>query len=316
MRFFGNVTVGTDISLSSLEDAYDAVIVAAGAAEGRRLGIVRDPACLSGTALDFAHWFNGHPHARALPAHRPIRHVCIVGNGNVSLDVARVLARPNDMLQRLGVPLPPLQWHKSLDLKEIRIVGRSVATQTRFSPAELRALAGLDGFRPVVCQADVSLREEKTNECLQVLREWASAPIGTGRPIRFSFGMVPERQTTNSLICRDASDRIHEFDCDLLIEAIGQLPARVAGLAFEPASGAVPHERGLVHGRKATFVAGWSAGRQLNIPLIREEARELSERIVKQIAPAGLRGNSKVDQLVRALPSCVVTWTDLSNAAA
>lgn len=245
------VVVGEDLSVEHLERVYDGVVVAAGAGGGRTLDIERAPGVRALTAFDFARAFNGCGPASLLPQRRSISHVCIVGGGNASLDVARLLISPTEDLRRLGVPEPVLDWHESLDLASVQLLARGTAASVKFSPSELAALERHPAWNMV----------------------------------SLCYARTPLRQTSSALVCEDAYGKSHSVQCDLLVEAIGQRPTQIAGLPVDAASGAVSHCHGLVTGRRTTFALGWSAGHQLNIAAMREEAKAIAQAVHKTLEP-------------------------------
>jgi ferredoxin--NADP+ reductase len=311
VRFFGNVDVGRDLELAALEAVYDFVVIAAGAGAGKRLPIERMPGACSMTALDFARSFNGYPEIVIPSSEKSIRYVCIVGNGNVSLDVARLLSYPNEVLKTLGIPSVPLEWHRALDIAEIHIVGRGTPAQVKFSPAELCELGNSVSFQPVVRPTDIARSADVQNESLEILSEWSSKSADSRHPIHFEFSMQPLIQTDDYLVCRHADGRIVNIRADLVIDAIGQSPACFAGVPIDAVTNTIVHDNGMLSGRTRTFVAGWSSGRQPKIPELRDEARQLAERIAHFGLPSDtLAVNEKVDRLLRKLPSDTVTWQD------
>jgi ferredoxin--NADP+ reductase len=272
------VVVGEDVAVADLEREYDALIIAAGAQSGRRIDIERAPTAAAITALDFACAFNGCAVPERLPRPRPIRHVCIVGSGNASLDVARLLMSPTEELRRFGVPEPVLAWHAGLALSDIRLIARGTPDSAKFSPNELAALENCAGFRPVVIATAGYSQDTPLG---QLLARWQREPVGEERPLQLCFGLKPIRQGEDAIVCEDAAGRQHEFACDLLVEAIGQMPAQVRGLPTDPASGAILHRKGRVEERRATFVAGWSAGHQFNMASMREQAKHTAASVQK-----------------------------------
>ena len=124
VRFHGDIEVGRDISLAEIKNHFDAVVIATGAQMGRRLDIpgLSPNCCVS--AYDMARWFNGHPDLDALDIPTNVQSVCIVGNGNVALDMARVLAKSPDELAKYDVSDRAIAWLTAIDLNEIHIVGR------------------------------------------------------------------------------------------------------------------------------------------------------------------------------------------------
>jgi ferredoxin/flavodoxin---NADP+ reductase len=147
-RFFGNVEIGTDVSHDQLMEHYHAVIYSIGTSGDRRLGIPGEDLPGSHAATEFVAWYNGHPdyceHEFDLSAKRAV----VVGNGNVALDVARMLALTPDELAVTDVADHALEALRESAIEEIVVLGRRGPAQAAFTNPELRELADL-------AQADV-----------------------------------------------------------------------------------------------------------------------------------------------------------------
>src|SRR6478609_7162449 len=97
-RFFGNIRVGEDVQTEELAERYDAVIYAVGAQADRPLGIPGEDLPGSVAAVDFVGWYNAHPHFEEMSPNLSTGRAVVVGNGNVALDVARILVTDPDVL--------------------------------------------------------------------------------------------------------------------------------------------------------------------------------------------------------------------------
>ncbi|MBO0849463.1 MAG: FAD-dependent oxidoreductase, partial [Pseudonocardia sp.] len=139
-RFFGNVDVGKDVTRDELAARYDAVIYAVGTPTDRRLGIPGEDLPGSVAAVDFVGWYNGHPdftdHTFDLNTPRAV----VIGNGNVALDVARILCSPPDRLARTDIADHALEALRNSRIKEVLVVGRRGPAQAAFTTPELKEL--------------------------------------------------------------------------------------------------------------------------------------------------------------------------------
>lgn len=290
LRCFANVGVGADIAFEDLRVAYDAVILATGAACGAK-AISSDPDLPSSssiTAFDLLRCFNGHPDADARQLPGRTQAACIIGHGNVALDAARLLAHPSETLARCGVPRAVVEWHAGLGLQEIHLCGRGHAGNTRFSAAGLEELENVDGLRRLVDPADVSMAEGSNLPALEVLRRWAGhgggGDSGHGMAIRWHFECAPLRHRDRVLVVRDPSRGIREIAADVLIHAVGQRPAVMPGVPVDPQTGAVAHRNGRVEGMPGTYVVGWAAGgRNESIAGSRAAAGALAEVVIADL---------------------------------
>ncbi len=132
VRFFGNVEVGRDITLNELRGMYHVVVLATGAPRDRKLGIPGEELSNVTGSGAFVSWYNGHP-SRSIPELHEVRSAVIIGNGNVALDVARILAKHGDELKGSDVTPDVLAALHSQPIEDIHIVGRRAAAEAKFS---------------------------------------------------------------------------------------------------------------------------------------------------------------------------------------
>lgn len=258
-----NTEVGRDVTMDALLRGCDHLVLATGAGEGAwAQHRVRAPLEVTGLAL--LRWMNGHPEAELHVPGR-LQRVLVIGHGNVSLDVVRLLAR-QDLDQLIpAVPAPVAAWHRSLDIRDIRVCGRGHAGQTRFSPAGLLELAEIDGLGLVVQPSDVAeLPEVRNAEALAVLRDWAGRDTGGDRVVQFGFsgeGLVASA-----------------FGPDLIVHCVGQTVADVGGRA--PAAWAHEQAASPEPGLACVHAIGWASGKAAGaLGDSRAQARQLVEKI-------------------------------------
>lgn len=140
IRFFGNVEYGTDITLAELKEHYDAIIFATGAIKDASLDIPGVELDGSYGASDFVSWYDGHPdYPREWPLNA--KEIAVLGNGNVALDVARVLSKHADDLLVTEIPANVYEGLKASPVTDIHVFGRRGPAQIKFTPLELRELA-------------------------------------------------------------------------------------------------------------------------------------------------------------------------------
>ena len=149
-RFFGNVVVGEHVEAAELAERYDAVIYAIGTQSDRSLNIPGEELRGSVAAVDFVGWYNAHPHfEHATPDLSGARAV-VVGNGNVALDVARILVTDPDVLAETDIADHALESLRPCGVEEVVIIGRRGPLQSAFTTLELRELADLEGVDVIV----------------------------------------------------------------------------------------------------------------------------------------------------------------------
>ena len=156
IRLFGNVNVGTDITLDELKQHYDAVIYATGATDDRPLNIPGGEHTIG--AGEFVGFYDANPHFEAawdLSADS----VAVVGVGNVGLDVARVLAKTGEELKVTEIPDNVYDSLKENQAKEVHVFGRRGPAQAKFTPLELKELNHSDTIQIVVDPEDIQYDE-------------------------------------------------------------------------------------------------------------------------------------------------------------
>jgi len=158
IRFFGNVKYGTDITLDDLKKHYNAVIFATGAIKDADLNIPGIELEGSYGAADFVNWYDAHPD---LPLSWPLhaKEIAVIGNGNVALDVARMLIKRPDDLLSTDIPDHVYQGLKASPVTDVHVFGRRGPAQVKFSPLELREALHVEGVQSIVYDEDFQYDE-------------------------------------------------------------------------------------------------------------------------------------------------------------
>lgn len=267
-----NVTIGRDLSHDELLTHHHAVIYAVGASTSRELAIPGAELAGSRAAADFVAWYNGHPdHAGdEFDLHTP--RVVLVGNGNVALDVARLLLADRESLSATDIADHALNALASSRVEEVVVLGRRHAGDAAFSIGEFLALDRLSDVDLVV---EGPLGERPTEDFEAALKYDAllEASRRERRPgakrLVFRFGAMPvELVGTGSLEGvrvrpTDAGDESDDeiLETSLVLRSIGYHGTPVAGLPFDAAAGVLPNDRGRVldAGRPipGVYAAGW-----------------------------------------------------------
>src|SRR5213592_4090857 len=175
-RFIGNVEVGRDLTHADLTRLYDAVIYAVGAQTDRRLGIPGEDLSGSWSATEFVAWYNGHPDFQDLGFDLNVDRAVVIGNGNVALDVARMLALTPDELAPTDTTDPAIDAIGNSTLREIVVVGRRGPAQASWTTQELKEMGDLAGADVRVDPAELEGAAEDdvhTHRNMDVLREFA-----------------------------------------------------------------------------------------------------------------------------------------------
>ncbi|HRI89308.1 MAG TPA: FAD-dependent oxidoreductase, partial [Candidatus Hydrogenedentes bacterium] len=195
--FFGNVTIGRDITIEELQQFYDAILIASGAESDNRLGIPGEDLSGSHTATEFVGWYNGHPDYRDRVFDLSQEVVAVVGQGNVAMDVSRILAKTVDELRDTDIAAHALDALAESKVKEIHLIGRRGPIQAKFTPPEARELSELADCDVIVRHEDLALdpasqaeHDDRENQNAQknlaILRAF-SEKTSAGRARKFVF---------------------------------------------------------------------------------------------------------------------------------
>ncbi|NHN56355.1 FAD-dependent oxidoreductase [Calidifontibacter sp. DB0510] len=270
-RYHLGVDVGRDVTRADLAACYDAVVWTVGAAADKTLGIPGEqlPGSLSATAL--VRWYNGHPDGRDLPVDLATERAVVVGNGNVALDVARVLTRDPEALAATDIAEHALNALRHSEIREVVVIGRRGPAQAAFTTPELIGLAGEPDVDVVVDTGGLPLPDDERG---RVLHQLASRPSRPGnRRIVLRFGWSPlallgTDRVSGVRLARtrlevDAhgipratlTDETEDLPVGLVLRSVGYHGQPVADLPYDEVTGTVPNDAGRV--APGSYVAGW-----------------------------------------------------------
>jgi ferredoxin/flavodoxin---NADP+ reductase len=283
-RFFGNVVVGEHIEAPELAEHYDAVVYAVGAQSDRSLNIPGEDLRGSIAAVDFVGWYNAHPNFQEMSPDLSSGRAVVVGNGNVALDVARILVTDPGELALTDIADHALESLRPCGMQEAVIIGRRGPLQTAFTTLELRELGELAGVDVVVNQAelegisdeDAAAAGKIAKQNIKVLRDYAARSLRPGhRRIVLRFftspieikgdGKVEQIVLGRNELVSDDSGRVvakdtgarEELPVQLVVRSVGYRGLPTPGLPFEEKSGTIPNTNGRVEGSRSEYVVGW-----------------------------------------------------------
>jgi ferredoxin--NADP+ reductase len=285
IRLFGNVLYGRDISLDDLKEHYNAVIFSTGAVRDASLDIPGIDLPGSYGAADFVSWYDGHPD---VPRQWPLEHkeVAVIGNGNVALDVARMLVKHADDLLPTEVPANVYDVLKASPVTDVHIFGRRGPYQVKFTPLELRELGELNDVDMILHDEDFEMDAASqlaidTNKQIlvlsRILNSWRERTTGAAsRRLHLHFYAKPlelvgdghveairfERTRPNGEGGVEGTGEIREVPIQAAYRAIGYFGSALPGIPFDEHRGVIPNREGQViddddqqvHGVYAT---GW-----------------------------------------------------------
>jgi ferredoxin--NADP+ reductase len=264
------VEIGKDITAAELAAHHDAVVYAVGASADRRIGVPGEelPGSISATA--FVAWYNAHPEVAPDAVGLSSERVVVAGNGNVALDVARILVTDPAALAGTDIADHALAALRASKVREVVLLGRRGPEHAAYSASELLALKHLPGVELVVDDHDprtaATIEGSAAGEKAELLRgvtretvDWSRTP-GSGRRIVLRFHSAPVRALGDDAVravrVTAGPDEL-DIPAGTLLRAVGYRGVPVAGLPFDEATGTVPHEGGRVTGMPGTYVVGW-----------------------------------------------------------
>lgn len=344
IRFLGNVAVGRDLSLDELKAIYDAVILAVGAPLDRPLGVPGETLAGVYGSGAFVGWYNGHPDHAALAPRLPGPSVAVIGNGNVALDIARILAKTPEEMADSDLCAHAAEAITAAPITDIHIIGRRGPVEAAFTSVELAELGQLQRARPVVnaaalenlsTEAETDPRVRKVKERnLEILREFADRPDG-GEPVRLHlhFHAAPCTVLDDGSGCaaglrlertqvKDGraigTGTTFDLPATTIITAIGYRCAAVPGLPMDESRGIIANEEGCVE--TGVYVTGWARrGPSGVIPTNRSDALAVAGRVLADLETVVLPkpGPDALDSLLtsRAVrPVCYADWQKIEAA--
>ncbi len=274
-QFYLNVEIGRHLSHADLLAHHHAVLYAVGAPDDRRLDIDGMGLPGTGTATELVAWINGHPEFTGLPVDLSHERVVIIGNGNVALDVARVLTTDPDDLARTDISDHALAAFRSSAVREVVIAARRGPAHSAFTLPELIGLTGtaevvLDvGDHELVARDLATVSDLLTKNKLEILSKLGDSSAPSSRPrIRLAYELTPTRvlgqqRATGVEFSVTGADEVCRLDTGLVLTSIGYRGKPVRGLPFDESAGVVPNQDGRVvdprSGRPVpgVYVAGW-----------------------------------------------------------
>jgi len=289
-RFFGNIELGADVTREELRERYHAIVYATGAPTDRPLGIAGEQLPGSWPATEFVGWYNGHPDHPDLPFDLGCQRAVVIGNGNVALDVARMLTLSHDELARTDIADHALDALKHSRISEVVVVGRRGPAQAAFTHPELLELGELADADVIVDEAELERAlavagpqlDTRAQRIVATLRDYAARPPhGRRRRIVLRFllspvelvgddrrGVAEVRLVRNELrpgpdggLRAEPTDELETIPAGLVLRAIGYRGVPLAGVPFDERTGTIANDRGRVLGpdgpRHGEYAVGW-----------------------------------------------------------
>ncbi len=267
-RLFGNVELGTDITLAQLQEKYDAVVIATGSHLGKKLGIPGEDLPGSISAADFVPWYNAHPDFKDFSVLLDCQSAVVIGAGNVAMDVARMLALEPSELDPTDTADHAIEALKKSAIRDVVISARRGPEHAAFTSPELRELPKLVHTNVVMEKGDIQAaivragseieKDTKSNlDAMLLISE--KEPTNHERTMKFQFLATPVEikgsgKVEEVVFQKTGSDEKYSIKCGLVITAIGYEAAPLAGIDYD--KGKVKNIDGRV--KENLYVVGWA----------------------------------------------------------
>jgi ferredoxin--NADP+ reductase len=267
-RLFGDVELGTDISIEQLKEMYDAVVIATGSAIGKKLGIPGEDLPGSISCAEFVPWYNAHPDFHDIEVPLDCETALVIGAGNVAMDVARMLALEPSELDATDTADHALDALKESAIREVVLSARRGPEHAAFTSPELRELPKLEHTNVLMEKSEIEAAIERAGSEIEkdtksnldaMLLISEKEKTGHARTMKFQFLATPVEikgsdRVEEVIFQKTGSDETFSIKCGLVITAIGYEAASIPGIPYE--RGKVVNNEGRVG--ENLYVVGWA----------------------------------------------------------
>ena len=334
VSLIANVEVGHDVSMAELREMYDAVIIATGAPTDRLLGIPGSDLPGVFGAQAFVSWYNAHPDFADLEPNLNVGAAAVVGNGNVALDIARLLARSEGGRARTDMPEHVRRAMDMSPIKDVHVLGRRGPAEAKFTNVELREMLDLTEGVPLIdpailpdeAPASLGGREQRlAQRNLDTFRQFLKLDQSKAkRHVHFDFfrrpvevlgrerleGIRVEVTTVDESGKARGTGEMIDIPCGLVIAAIGYRGEAVDGVPFDDEQGLIPNKEARVE--PGLYAVGWiMRGPSGVISSSRPDGIAAADRIGEDVpADTGKAGGEALKALLRERDVFVVGFDD------
>ncbi|MCT2400357.1 FAD-dependent oxidoreductase [Novosphingobium mangrovi (ex Huang et al. 2023)] len=335
VRFVGNVTIGRDVTIAELQDLYDAVVLATGAPNDRKLGLPGEDLPNVFGSASFVGWYNGHPNFADLDPALSHDTAVVIGNGNVALDVTRILAKSPAEFEGSDIVAHALTALDASAVRRIVILGRRGPHQIAMTPKELGELGHLSRACPRADAADFPDEAEDAaldpgqRKSVGHLRAYAAAGPCADRDVVIEFDFFA---SPRAII---GSERVEEVEVErtrlengpngiravgtgetyripagLVVACIGYQTSKMPDVPYDERGGHFANEDGRI--APGLYCVGWARrGPTGTIGTNRPDGFAIIEKVAEDIGEgSGKRGRPGFDALAEERGVQVVKFTD------
>lgn len=329
VRFVGNLSLGRDVTLKELQELYDVVVLATGAAKDRPLGI--DGEDLPGVigSAPFVGWYNSHPDYADLNPDLRVASVAVIGNGNVAVDVARILAKTADEMAQSDLAAHAADLIHSSSIKDIYVLGRRGPLEAAFTPKELGELNQLENCVTLVDGKqlpDASVDETlsgATKKNMVALRAMAENSADD-KPVRLhiQFYRRPMAIIGEDCVCgiRLEETIVEDGKCigtgksevlpaGLVVPCIGYRSSPLPDIPYDDWRGVYQNEDGLIS--DGLYCVGWcKRGPTGTIGTNKPDGVGMATKILEEVTARGKTGRIGLDAIIKERDLQIVTFQD------
>ena len=332
--FVGNVCVGSDVSIDELLGLFDVLVLATGAPIDRKLGIPGEHLPGVVGSAEFVGWYNGHPDFADLDPPLGGSHAAVIGNGNVALDVARILAKTRSEFEGSDIVGHALEALDRSAVRTINILGRRGPHQIAMTPKELAELGHLEAASPVVEAADFppieadDALEPGQRKSITILREFAASAPDPAKPKRIMFDffarpvaiegdgtaerIIVERTELDDKGAARGTGETYAVPAGLVVSCIGYSTPPIDGVPYDERGGCFINEGGRIGER--LYAVGWARrGPTGTIGTNRPDGYEVAALIAAAMPPGSGAGKPGEAGLRHLLDGRGIRATDFSD---
>lgn len=327
VRFVGNLSLGRDITLAELRDLYDAVVLATGAGKDRPLGIEgEDLRGVIGSGA-FVGWYNAHPDYKDLEPDLRVASVAVIGNGNVAIDVARVLAKTASEMATSDLADHAAGRIHGAPIRDIYILGRRGPLEASFTPKELGELNQLENCVALVdstqlpdASIDSSLSGAAKKNMAAMRAMSTNSPDAKPVRLHIQFYRRPMAILGDKCVCgiRLEETKVEDGKCvgtgvtevlpaGLVVPCIGYRTSPIPDVPYSERYGHFENENGRI--ADGLYCVGWAKrGPTGTIGTNKPDGVEVAQKILDEIHPSGKAGRAGLDQIVQERDLHIVTF--------
>ena len=277
-RFFGYVEFGRHLTVTDLSAHYHQVLFATGAQTDRHMGIPGEDLSGSHAATEFVAWYNGHPDFRNCQFDLSVKRAAVIGVGNVAIDVARILVRTPEELEKTDMAAHAIEALRASRIEEVYLLGRRGPAQAAFTNPEVKEIGEMPGADVIVRSDEVQLdplseayvadADDRTLvKKIEILQGYAlRKPEGRSRRLHVRFLVSPVeligdpgghvagmRLVRNRLVAAsggaisaEPTGEFEELQLGLVFRSVGYRGVGLDGVPFDEKRGVIPNDHGRV----------------------------------------------------------------------